>query len=203
MEPDPLEITSPEITALLDVRTWAIGTLLQIERVRDAWLDLNSFERRRRLETAGLDEDEDEDTSGLLERMQLDVHFLVIAANQMHDARGRKVLKPLPRLDDKVASVVTGLRDTREHYLEYRSAYYDDVPNPKAAAKARKLRAISADAHPWMVGGSIFAGSDVRDVRIAEVLSLNQLEGETQAIHDAAEARLLEIAAQHVGRPLS
>lgn len=194
---DPAEITSPEITALLDLRTWALGTLLQIERIRATWLDLNSFERRRRLEIAGLDEDEDPETSRLYERLQLDVHFLAIAANQMRDARARKVLKPLPRLSDDIALAVTSLRDTREHYLEYRSAYYDDAPNPKALAKARQLRQISADAHPWMIGGSIYAGREAREIRIADVLSVDQLEVETQAVHDAADARLIEIAEQH------
>ena len=192
-----MEIVSPEITALLDLRTWAIGTLLQIERIRAAWLDLNSYERRRRLEIAGLEEDDDQDTSTLYERLQLDVHFLVIAANQMHDARDRKPLKPLPRLSSEIALAVTGLRDTREHYLEYRSAYYDQAPSPKALAKARKLREISEEAHPWMISGSVFAGREAREIRVADVLSVDQLEAEAQAIHDAADARLLEIAEHH------
>jgi len=92
---------------------------------------------------------------------------------------------------------VTSLRDTREHYLEYRSAYYDHAPSPKAVAKAQKLREISADAHPWMISGSVFSGREVREMLIADVLSVDQLEAEAQAIHDAAEARLLEIAEHH------
>lgn len=194
---DPQELTSPEISALLDIRTWAIGTLQQIERVSHTWADLNSLERRDRLERAGVDPDEDPEGGRLWELLQNDVHFLAIAANHLVEARRQPLGVDLPRLSRRIERAVETLRTIREHYLEHRGAHYGEAPRSRrAAAKARALRALDEDAHPWMIHGQVYSDGPPSDITIAGVLPLDQLSDETTAMHDAADALLLRIAQQ-------
>jgi hypothetical protein len=187
---EPIELSSPEITALLDVRTWAIATLLQIERIRAAWSDLHSLERRERQEIQG---HEDPESAGIWEHIQIDVHFLINAANHLIEARRQQLQTDLPRLSRSVERAIEHLRTIREHYLEHRDVHYGHPPKTnRAAAKAAALKALDEAAHPWTVGGSFYNG-ELREMTIAGVLELDAFADEVQAIHDAADDALSAI----------
>lgn len=190
---DSNELTSPDITALLDVQHWALGVLQQTERIRAGWLELQTLERLARAPEESED-DSDPEAYELWERVQLDVHYLAIAANQLIKARRQRTQARLPRVDRKLTKAIERLRTIREHYESgHRDAFYGGPATGVTAA----LRSTDVGAHPWAVRGSVYNGLEVHDVVVAGVLPLDDLDAHARALREAADLALQQIVERH------
>lgn len=182
---DDSEITNTEITNLLDVRTWAIATLMQVSRVRRAWVDTERTTSQGHLGRTTV-EDIDANSYDVLD---IDVHFLLIAAYQLIAARNRRLEAHLPKLTTAHIRAIETLRPIREHYGGHRPAFFGDA-TPSRHATA--LRRLDPDAHPWTVRGDI-APVVGTNITVAGVLPLDELETEVRAIQVAADTALTAI----------
>jgi hypothetical protein len=164
---------------LLDCEQWARATLLEARRVRETWSTMHAGDVadlellvRFRLETM----------------LDADVHFLIIAANQLVTAQRQKNSAALPSLSKPIRDAVEHLRNMKEHPANRSGFTYSGRTTPRGA----RFLEVVPQGNPWMMSGNLRGGSPW-SIQIANCLQISELESEVSAILIEVVGRLRSI----------